>query len=343
MSSVAIVGGSFDPIHNGHIEMGKLALKELGVEEVWFIPTHSTPLKDRELTEDAHRKKMIEIAIQDEPRFKLNPIEMERKKKSYTYNTLKKLKKQYPDTDFYWLIGADQMAQFQDWKQAEKLVEMAHFICVDRNGAFGRNDFDLECIPMKPIPVSSTMIRDGNGLNYLDPRVLDYIYQNRLYIKDFIESRVRHHRFLHSCSVAELSESIALSNGLDGQKAYLAGLFHDVCKAMDPTKMRPWVERLAPQYLEAHTSIWHGFVGGEVVDTVFGIHDPQIKNAIRWHVLGLSDEPYAKIVYCADKLDPLRGYDSSKLIKECHKNIDVGFNMVKDQNDKYVAKKRGNR
>ncbi|MCI9040391.1 nicotinate-nucleotide adenylyltransferase [Dubosiella newyorkensis] len=340
MKRVAIIGGSFDPIHLGHIEMGKLAKKELGVDEVWYIPTHQTPLKDRELTEDEHRKKMVEIAIQDEATFKLNPIELDRKKKSYTYHTLKKLLKDEPDTEFYVLIGSDQMAQFQDWKNADKLVSMAHFICVDRDGSFGRNDYDLECMPMKQIPVSSSMIREGNGLNYVDPRVLEYIYANRLYIQDFVKSRVRHHRFLHSLSVAKLCEKFAQGNGLDPQKAYLAGLFHDVCKSMLPDQMRPWVEAIAPQYVNASTSIWHGFVGGEVIDRVFGIKDRQIKNAIRWHVLGLSDEPYAKIVYCADKLDPLRGYDSSALIKACEKDIDHGFDLTKDQNDKYIQQKR---
>lgn len=91
--------------------------------------------------------------------------------------------------------------------------------------------------------------------------------------------------------------------------------------------------------MDAHPAIFHGFVGGQVVRSVFRLDDPQISNAIHWHVLGLSADPYAMMVYCADKLDPTRGYDSSGLIEQCKKDIYKGFELTKAQNDKYITEK----
>lgn len=86
---IAIVGGSFDPIHNGHIQMANQSLQALQVDEVWFMPTSSTPLKDRELTLDQERLAMIDLVVQKDSRFKVCTLELERAGKSYTYDTLK--------------------------------------------------------------------------------------------------------------------------------------------------------------------------------------------------------------------------------------------------------------
>lgn len=131
MRHVALLGGSFDPIHRGHLTMARTALEQLGADEVWFIPTYETPLKDRVLTSDSHRLAMIELAIQDEPRFRCDPIEVERAEKSYTIDTLRELTARYPDTRFTVLIGADQVAQFDRWRDHEQLLELANVVGVD--------------------------------------------------------------------------------------------------------------------------------------------------------------------------------------------------------------------
>ena len=84
---IAIVGGSFDPIHNGHIQMANQSLQALQVDEVWFMPTSSTPLKDRELTLDQERLAMIDLVVQKDSRFKVCTLELERAGKSYTYRS----------------------------------------------------------------------------------------------------------------------------------------------------------------------------------------------------------------------------------------------------------------
>ena len=336
---IAIVGGSFDPIHNGHIQMANQSLQALQVDEVWFMPTSSTPLKDRELTLDQERLAMIDLVVQKNPRFKVCTLELERAGKSYTYDTFKKLIKTYPEHEFYWIIGNDQLEQFDKWYHADELVKMAHFVCFDREGKLSESKYDIMCMRMPSVPVSSSEIRLGNKLNYLPEDVLRYIYRNRLYVKDFVAARLTEKRYKHSLSVAKLCEDFALNNGYDMHIAYYIGLFHDIAKYMPKDEMVKWMNSICPENMEYPVAVWHGFVGAAVTKDIFLIDDPIIYNAIYHHVLGTSKDPYAMMVFCADKLDPLRGYDSSKLIEICNKDIKEGFDLVVQQNREYL--KRG--
>ena len=132
---IGIVGGSFGPIHYGQIQMAKPALEQCDLQEVWFMPTQDTPLKERSLTESRHRVAMIEKVLAMDTRFKLCLKEVQRQGKSYTIDTLRELKQEYPDDAFVWMIGNDQLAQFDQWKEVDQLVQLADFVCVDRDGA----------------------------------------------------------------------------------------------------------------------------------------------------------------------------------------------------------------
>lgn len=337
---IGIVGGSFDPIHYGHIQMAKTALEQCDCQEVWFMPTQDTPLKERSLTESRHRVAMIEKVLAMDTRFKLCLKEVQRQGKSYTIDTLRELKQEYSDDAFVWMIGNDQLAQFDQWKEVDQLVQLADFVCVDRDGALIQTKYPVQRIHMPMMPVSSSEIRKGNKLNYVPEAVLAYIYANRLYIKDFVKERVDEKRYRHSVSVANLCEEMALANGLDGQKAYLIGLFHDIAKRLPLEEMEKWMDAICPEHKHYAPPVWHGFVGSEIVDRIFYLQDPEIKAAIYHHVLGTSENPYAMIVFCADKTDPLRDYDSTKEIALCKKDIKAGFQWIKEENEKYLRKEK---
>lgn len=322
----------------GILKLLKRLLKKIGCDQVWFLPSHDTPLKDREQTPSHHRIEMIQRAIQGYPQMDVCTLEVERQGVSYTVDTLQELKQMYPEDEFYWIIGNDQLIQFDQWKQPDVLVQLAHFVCVDRDGKLDTTPYDIKRIHMEPIPVSSSEIRMGNKLNYLPQSVLEYMYQEELYIEDFVQSRVNVNRYKHSVSVANLCRELALANGFDGHKAYLAGLFHDIAKSMSKEKMEPWMDSICPENKQYAVPVWHGFVGSEVLKRIFYIKDHQILEAVYHHVLGTSNDPYAMIVYCADKIDPLRDYDSSELIQACKENIERGFCWVKEENEKYLKK-----
>ncbi len=333
---IAILGGSFDPVHYGHLQMGKEAMRQCGCDEVWLMPTYQTPLKNRTLTSSVDRVAMLELAIQDQPHFHVCTLEVDRKQRSYTIDTLRTLRKQYPMHEFYWIIGNDQLAQFSAWKDADTLVKLAQFICFDRDQQLVETSYPILRLRMPMMPVSSSEIRIGNKLNYVPKQVLRYMYDHRLYIEQFVQTRMNDHRFRHSVSVAHLCEDMAIANGLDGQKAYLIGLFHDIAKAMPLPILEQWMDALYADKKSYAPPVWHGFVGCGVVQRIFYIEDPEIHHAIYHHVLGTSDNPYAMIVFCADKTDPLRGYDSSAMIAMCKEDIARGFQWVCEENKKYL-------
>ena len=158
-------------------------------------------------------------------------------------------------------------------------------------------------------------------------------------MNDFVASRLTKKRYKHSLSVARLCEEFALNNGYDMHIAYYIGLFHDIAKYMPKDEMLKWMQSVCPENMEYPVAVWHGFVGAAVTKDIFLIENPIIYNAIYHHGLGTSQDPYAMMVFCADKLDPLRGYDSTKLIEICNKDIKVGFDLVVQQNREFL--KRG--
>ncbi len=339
---VALLGGSFDPVHNGHIAMANEAIQKLGADEVWFIPAAQSPLKHRVLTHALDRLAMLRIVCKDNPKFRICDIELKRNGISYTIDTLKTLNERFPDIDFVWLLGADQAAQFDQWKDADQLVRLAQFAVADRDDRLEKEGIPQGFIrlPMEPVDVSSSQIREGRRLNLMPEAVRQYILDHELYLVFWIKPQMDPARFAHSNSVARLCRELARAHGYDEHKAWLTGLFHDIAKDLDKAEQQKWIEACFPEAINEHQAIWHGYVGSEVVDRVYGIHDPMIRNAICNHVKGTSYDPYAMMVYVSDKLDPLRGYDSSGLYNTCLHDLYNGFLLVKAENKAFLEKEQ---
>lgn len=340
---VALLGGSFDPIHNGHLAMAQAALDHLNVDEVWFIPTGYTPLKERYLTKASERLKMIRLACKDHPQYKICDVELKRNGKSYTVDTLETLHKLFSNVEFIWLLGQDQAQQFEKWKDPERLKSLATFAVASRKESEGNlEDIPKEFIslPMEEIDISSTQIRDGKKLNMLPKTVLEYILDHELYLIWWIRSQMSPSRFAHSCSVARLCRELAKAHGFDPHAAWLAGLFHDIAKDMPRDEQEKWIRTVFPEALNEHHAIWHGYIGSEVVKRYYGLESPMIRNAIFNHVKGTSYDPYAMMVFIADKLDPLRGYDSAGLYKACLHDLYNGFLLVKAENKAFLEKEK---
>lgn len=339
---IALLGGSFDPVHNGHIAMAEAALENLGVDEVWFIPALHSPLKHRVLSNAADRLNMLRLVCRDHPNFKICDAELRRNGVSYTVDTLETLRNRYPDFEFIWLLGADQAANFSHWKHPERLQELAKFAVADRDENLRKNgipDGFLE-LPMEPVDVSSTEIRHGRRLNQMPEAIRQYLLDQEMFLVQWIQPQMSKARFAHSNSVARLCRELAAAHGFDPHKAWLAGLFHDIAKDMPRNEQEKWIRAVFPQSISEHQAIWHGYVGSEVISRIYGIYDPMIKNAIGSHVKGTSYDPYAMMVFIADKLDPLRGYDSSGLYKACLHDLYNGFLLVKAENKNFLEKER---
>lgn len=196
---IGILGGSFDPIHMGHLNIAQSAYIEYGLDEVWFIPAGHSPNKDeREMTPAEIRAKMVSLAIEKYPHFKLSRIELDAEETSYTYLTLIKLKEQYPDTSFYFIMGADSLDYFESWKHPEIICEKAVVLTAVRDDmdiaeieakiSYIKTLFTAEIYPIVSgrTDISSTEIRqcvkaDIDELSLLPEQVWEYIREQHLY------------------------------------------------------------------------------------------------------------------------------------------------------------------
>ncbi len=336
---IAILGGSFDPIHQGHMEMAKYALRHIKVDEVWFLPTKKTPLKTRELTAFHHRCEMIKRAIHPYNRMKLCKDEDRDVEYSYTIDTVKYMKKKYPMHQFLWLIGFDQAKQLESWKDIQTLLQLVEFHVFLRDDKTEVCPFPVIIEKMPLINISSTKIRKGHDLHKVARSVRDYIAQHGLYLSTMIEDKMCEKRYEHSKSVAKLAKELALCHGVDEQKAYIAGLLHDVCKEWPYQKAYQWMQTFHPLLMHHHKNIWHAYVGEQHVKRYYHIRDKQICHAIKNHVQGSKQHTLSMIVYIADKLDPLRGYDSHALIQLSKKDLNRGYEEVQKEQEAYLKRR----
>lgn len=144
LKRVGILGGSFDPIHKGHLNIAQSAYEEFALDEVWFIPAGHSPNKDeKKMTAADIRAEMTALAIYDIPYFKLSRMEIDAEGTSYTYLTLTKLKEACPDTDFFFIMGADSLDYLEKWYHPEIICEKAVIL------AAVRDDMDLSEVEKK--------------------------------------------------------------------------------------------------------------------------------------------------------------------------------------------------
>jgi nicotinate-nucleotide adenylyltransferase len=187
---IAILGGSFNPIHIGHLILANTVCDELNLDRIIFVPCYIQPLKsDKDFAPPESRLEMIKLAIQDNPKFELSDIEIKRKGKSYTVDTLKYFKKKFDD--LYFVIGADNIKDFHRWKEPDTILQLAKVIVTNRGGINQKLPAKLRgkkifVCQIPDIEISSTMIRNNirsnKSIKYLVPeKVEKYITKHKLY------------------------------------------------------------------------------------------------------------------------------------------------------------------
>lgn len=188
MKRTGILGGTFDPPHLGHLIMAEEVRMKMALDEVWFIPASTPPHKDGAIASPEDRIKMVQLATASNPFFKVNTIEFERPGNSYTYDTIKLLKENYPTMDFYFIIGADMVEYLPRWHNIDALIKLVDFVGVKRFGHKLSSAYPIIDINIPMIEISSTLLRKrlekGESVTYLTPDpVCSYIEEKRLYAK----------------------------------------------------------------------------------------------------------------------------------------------------------------
>lgn len=202
MSKIGIFGGTFNPIHLGHIRLGQLVLDEIKLDKILFIPDNTPPHKsNKELASGMDRLEMINISLKDHKNMESSDIELRREGKSYTFETLLELKKQNPDDELYLITGADMFLTLDKWREPETIFETANIIGVPRvDSDFEKMEEYAENV-IKPMgarifmlsktvfdTASSTYVRDNIDdyqkiRDMITPEVYGYITEKNLYRK----------------------------------------------------------------------------------------------------------------------------------------------------------------
>ncbi len=185
---IGILGGTFNPIHIGHLILAEEIREKLCLDKVIFVPAYFPPHKDNsDVAPAAARYDMIKIATKNNKYFSVSGIEIKRKGRSYTIDTIREFNESYPDEELYFITGSDLLKYLEEWKDLNEIIKMVKFIVATRPG------YPLEKIPsyistlaIRAVDVSAFEIRarvkEGKSFRYLVPEaVFDYINKNKLY------------------------------------------------------------------------------------------------------------------------------------------------------------------
>lgn len=337
MSKVGILGGSFDPIHEGHIFIAKTAMKKLKLDKILLIPTVLSPFKkDRPPISFEDRFQMCKLACASLENFEVSSIENELSSPSYTIQTIRALKEKCDD-EFYFIIGSDQSCQLKDWKEIDELVKLVNFVVIARDTNEIICEYPHIAIQTNLHPASSSEIRRGNFM-YLHENVRNYIFEKELYLKDIVHSRMSDRRFAHTLSVRKLSKELAKIHGLDEHKASLAALLHDIAKEFDSKTMNRYMRLESKEHQSQPSAIHHQYVGALFVKNVLRLNDEDVISAIYNHTTGGVDNPYVHILFIADKIEPTRGYDATEELNLAKIDLKTAYDFVARKQKEYIKK-----
>ena len=325
---IAIFGGTFDPPHNEHRSIAEHVLSELKPDRLIVMPAKLPPHKRREgVSRAKDRAEMAKLAFSGLDGVEFSDFEMRQRGPSYTYRTLQYFRKRYPGDELVFVIGSDSLRDFFSWRSPKKIAELATIAVCRRRGAGSlaravktfekRTGKSPVLLDYAGADLSSTelkvLIAYGIDVSsWVPEEVLGFIRKKRLYrernafiqsTKEFLtEKRYRHTAF----TVAE-AMILARRAGADPEKAFTAAALHDIAKKFSD-------EQLAAfgfvRDSEMPDPVVHAFAGAYLAEKCFGVTDPEILDAIRYHTTGRpAMTQLEKVIYTADCVEKSRAYE----------------------------------
>jgi nicotinate-nucleotide adenylyltransferase len=191
---IGLLGGTFDPVHNAHLALGRVALDTLVLDELRWVPAGTPWQKARIITAAEHRVAMLQLALAGEPRYRLERCELERTGPSYTLDTVRGLQQREPDADWFLVVGQDQFANLHTWHGWQELLTRVTLAVAARPGAPPVTDARLQglaprILPLPAVDIAASTLRQrvarGQSIDGLvPPAVARYIDQHALYLRD---------------------------------------------------------------------------------------------------------------------------------------------------------------
>ena len=348
---IGIFGGTFNPPHKGHKRMALEMMKAASLNKMLIIPTFTPPHKNAtDLATGKDRMKMCELLFSEDC-FTVSDIEMKREGKSYTVDTLTELKKIYPEDELFLVIGSDMLLSFDRWYRYEDILSTAT-LCV----ATRENEISTETLSdyaetklglsegayilseMSPMVCSSTevrnMVKKGSDLSaVLTESVAEHIRNYDLYsevypeYKALLRELLDDYRYIHSLGVAESAKELAAIYGYDEDKAYKAGLLHDIMKNATKEYQLQIMEKggiILSQAEKNNPKLWHAMAGECYLRDEMGITDEELLGAIRYHTTGKAGmNLLEKIVYIADYISKERNYPDVDVMRRLSKEVSL--------------------
>lgn len=340
MKRIGILGGTFNPIHMGHIYMAQQAKEYLHLDEVIFMPNRKSPFKSIGEVSFEDRYAMCQLAITKMSGMVVSDLEGTLPLPSYTISTIEELRKGWvadnEDVELFFLIGDDHVELLSLWKDIDILASWITFGIFVRREAFIHCAYPHVLIPCQTHPASSTAIREGD-FRQLHPAVKDYIVRKELYLREIVRQRLTKKRYQHTLSVREVALTLARIHGLDLHKVSVAAYFHDIAKEISSAEMARCMIHESKEARQLHPAIHHQFASAQFVSKQLLIDDEDIITAIRCHTSG-GENPYTKVLFVADKIEPLRGYDVSEEWALVQVDLDAGYELVKQKQEAYIKK-----
>ena len=342
---IAIYGGSFNPPHIGHAEAARAAHEALQPDRFLIIPTSTPPHKELEESSPspAERLEFCRLAFGDIPGVEVSDMEIRREGKSYTSDTVDALLEQYPGAELCIVMGTDMFLSFRSWYRWQYMLETCTLAVLSRED-FDRREIEsfkaeLEAengarvilIPHLPLPMSSTEIRErlrrGLGADDLPQAVYESIIRNGYYdakpelpwLRQMVMPYLKENRIAHVTGVESQAVMLAMRWGEDPDTAAVAGILHDITKAMKPEKQLKLCEKygiILENAERENPALLHARTGAALAKDRFGISD-EIYEAIRWHTTGKPDmSTMEKIIYLADYTEPTRDFEGVEELRE---------------------------
>lgn len=359
-----MLGGSFDPVHNGHFFLADLVLATFGYDRIILVPAFQSPFKPGGQPQSASdRLEMLAAAMAGDPHLTCDDCEIRRTGVSYTIDTVHDLVNRYrPEGKLGLIIGDDLAAGFPDWKEAGTLADLTDIIMVHRTGtpeiAF---PFPYKHLTHETLDLSSSIVRNriqnGEQWHYLVPKAVRSIIEDRgLYgstifhnqlltrVENAVRSMLNLNRFLHSRSTALLCYDLCVRFNLNPEAGYLAGIAHDMCKNFSDIELIRCASRdgLGFSKLEQEKpGLLHARVAAILLQEQYNIHDEAILEAVRFHTMGHPGMgALAKVLYSADKIEVSRSGVDPAVRDPTDSTLDSFFLRVLSSSVAYLQSKK---
>lgn len=350
MERIGILGGSFNPPHIGHIRAAVNTASALGLTKVLLIPAKEVPHKEVTPFDPTPRQRleMLQIAAQCSDILEASDLELFREGKSYTWDTVRELRRCYPNAEFTLLLGSDMFRTFPDWKNADDILKEVGLAAISR-GEKREEDFIREgaealqsrgvqvSVVHNPVTdISSTQLRRllafGCGSEFLPDGVEAYIRAHGLYdtnadwknlpmeqLEPIVVRLLNPNRVRHVLGCRDTSVELAKRWGADETDAARAGLLHDITKALDgPLQLTLCAAygKILDDFSKKYPKTLHALTGSLVAERIFGENE-RVVSAICSHTTGKADMNLLEtIIYVADYMEPNRDFPGVERLRE---------------------------